>query len=96
MKKLPFAFTQDSLDSKQRGELSKLAEILKKKPELVVNLTQTTDPDEEKKQIAVKLTKDEYLSLLATDSLSYIKPEGKLSNDDPALLSFIRKNNTKC
>ena len=59
---------------------------------MVVSLTQTTDPEEEKKLIAVKLTKDEYLSLPPADSVSSKKTEGGLNNNDPALLAFIRKS----
>lgn len=92
LEKLPFVFTQDSLDNKQRDDLTKLAEIMKKKPELIVNLTQTTDPDEEKNQIALKMTRDEFLSLPPVDSVSSKKTAGDLKNDDPAFLAFIRKS----
>ena len=91
LEKLPFAFAQDSLDSKQRGDLSKLAEIMKKKPDLVVTLTQTTDQEEEKKQIAVQLTKDDFLSVPNTDPNAPKLKVGELKNDDPNLLAFIRK-----
>jgi hypothetical protein len=99
LEKVPFAFAQDSLDSKQRSDLSKLADILKKKPDLVATLTQTTDPEEEKKQIAILLTKVDFLSAPKVDSLAQkpdsIKPKtvaGELKNDDPNLLAFIRKS----
>jgi hypothetical protein len=89
--KLPFAFGQDSLDQAQRDELSHLAGILKKKPDLVLTLTQNTDPEKEKSEIAVQLTKSEYLAAQAADStLSKLKG-GEIKNDDVNLLAFIRK-----
>jgi hypothetical protein len=91
LEKLPFAFAQDSLDQKQRDDLTKLATILKKKPELVINFTQTTDPEKEKVQLAVELTKADYLVSLATDlNAPKISPT-ELKSDDTNLLAFIRK-----
>jgi hypothetical protein len=89
--KLPFTFGQDSLDQAQRDELSHLAGILKKKPDLVLTLTQNTDPEKEKSEIAVQLTKSEYLAAQTADStLSKLKA-GEIKNDDVNLLAFIRK-----
>jgi len=89
--KLPFAFAQDSLDQAQRDELSQLVGILKKKPDLVLTLTQTTDPEKEKSEIAVQLTKSEYLAAQAADTTASKIKVGEIKNDDANLLAFIRK-----
>ena len=89
--KLPYTFAQDSLDKAQRDELSQLAGILKKKPNLVLTLTQTTDPEKEKSEIAVQLTKSEYLATQATDAAAPKLKAGEIKNDDTNLLAFIRK-----
>ncbi len=89
--KLPYTFAQDSLDKAQRDELSQLAGILKKKPNLILTLTQTTDPEKEKSEIAVQLTKSEYLATQATDTVAPKLKAGEIKNDDANLLAFIRK-----
>lgn len=91
LEKLPFNFTQDSLDRKQREELSKLALILKKKPDLVITLAQNTDPEEEKIHIAVRLAKEDYIASLSDtlDTAAVLITE--LKNDNPELLAYIRK-----
>jgi hypothetical protein len=91
MDKLPFAFAQDSLDQKQRDDLTKLATILKKKPDLVVNFNQTTDPEKEKAQIAVELTKAEFAASQSTDPATQKVRVSDIKNDDANLLAFIRK-----
>lgn len=91
MEKLPFAFAQDSLDQKQRDDLAKLVTILKKKPELVVNFNQTTDPEKEKAQIAIELTKAEFAAISATDQNTQKIKVPEIKNDDANLLAFIRK-----
>jgi len=89
--KLPFTFGQDSLDKAQRDELSQLAGILKKKPDLVLTLTQTTDEEKEKSEIAIQLTKSEYLAVQAADTTATKIKVGEIKNDDANLLAFIRK-----
>ncbi len=89
--KLPFTFGQDSLDKAQRDELAHLAVILKKKPDLVLTLTQTTDPEKEKSEIAIQLTKSEYLAELPSDTTTTKIKVGEIKNDDANLLAFIRK-----
>lgn len=91
MDKLPFAFAQDSLDQKQRDDLTKLATILKKKTDLVVNFNQTTDPEKEKAQIAVELTKSEFTATQSTDPAAQKVKVSDIKNDDANLLAFIRK-----
>jgi hypothetical protein len=91
MDKLPFAFAQDSLNQKQRDDLTKLATILKKKPELTVAFTQTTDPEKEKAQIAVELTKAEFVATQGADPTAAKANTASLKNDDANLLAFIRK-----
>lgn len=88
MDKLPFSFAQDSLDQSQRGHLARLATILKKKPELIVNFTQTTDPEKEKAQIAVELVKVEFAAAPSADSSVNIS---EIKNNDANLLAFIRE-----
>ncbi|BBE20512.1 exported protein [Aquipluma nitroreducens] len=89
--KLSYTFAQDSLDKAQRDELSQLAGILKKKPNLILTLTQTADPEKEKSEIAVQLTKSEYLATQATDAATPKLKAGEIKNDDANLLAFIRK-----
>jgi hypothetical protein len=91
LEKLPFAFAQDSLDQKQRDDLTKLATILKKKPDLMVTFTQSTDSENEKKQLAIELTKADYLASLATDPNALKTSTADLKSDDINLLAFIRK-----
>jgi hypothetical protein len=91
LEKLPFTFTQDSLDREQREELSKLALILKKKPDLILTLAQTTNPEEEKMQIAVRLAKEDYLASLSDTLASAPVSAIQLKDDTPELLAFIRK-----
>jgi hypothetical protein len=91
LEKLPFAFAQDSLDQKQRDDLTKLATILKKKSDLTVSFTQTTDPESEKKQLAIELTKTDYLASLAADPNATKISAADLKTDDVNLLAFIRK-----
>lgn len=91
LEKLPFAFAQDSLNQQQRDDLTKLATILKKKPELTVAFTQTTDPEKEKAQLAVELTKADYLASLSSDPNAPQIIASDLKTDDVNLLAFIRK-----
>lgn len=71
--------------------MSKLASILKKKPDLILTFTQTTGPEKEKSEIAVQLTKSEYLAAQPTDPASPKIKSGEIKNDDANLLAFIRK-----
>ena len=89
--KLPFAFAQDSLNQAQRDELAHLAEILKKKPNLILTFSQTTDPEKEKSEIAVQITKNEYLAAQAADTTASKLKVSEIKNDDANLLAFIRK-----
>jgi hypothetical protein len=89
--KLPYTFAQDSLDKAQRDELAHLAGILKKKPDLVLTLTQTTDPEKEKSAIAVQIAKSKYLAAQATDAAAPKLKASEIKNDDANLLAFIRK-----
>ena len=91
MDKIPFAFAQDSLNQAQRDDLIKLATILKKKPQLVVNFIQTTDPEKEKAQIAIELTKTEFVASQSTDQAAQKASASAIKDDDANLLAFIRK-----
>lgn len=90
MEKLPFAFAQDSLDQQQRDKLINLATILKKKPDLILTMTQTTDPEKEKGQIAVQLTKVEFAANQNAGVDSTKVSATEIKDDDPNFLSFIR------
>jgi hypothetical protein len=92
MDKLPFTFAQDSLNQSQRDDLTKLATILKKKPELIVIFTQTTDSEKEKAQIAVQLTKAEFAASLMADPNTPKIPASEFKDDDANLLAYIRKS----
>jgi hypothetical protein len=90
LEKLPFNFAQDSLNQEQRNKLVNLATILKKKPELILTLTQTTDVEREKKQIAILLTKEEFASQQLTTPDTVKTSAAEVKSDDPKLLTFIR------
>jgi len=90
MEKLPFAFAQDSLDQEQRDKLINLATILKKKPDLILAMTQTTDPEKEKGQIAIQLTKVEFAANQNAGVDSTKVSATEIKDDDPNFLSFIR------
>jgi len=90
LEKLPFEIAQDSLNQEQRDKLEKLANILKKKTDLILNMTQTTDPQKEKDQIAIQLTKAEYLATLPNDPNMEKISASQLKDDDSKLLDFIR------
>jgi hypothetical protein len=92
MDRLSFTFSQDSLNQTQRDELSKLANILKKKPDLIVIFTQTTDPEKEKAQIAIQLTKAEFAANQVIDPNSPKIAVSVVKDDDANLLAFIRKS----
>jgi hypothetical protein len=89
LEKLPFAYAQDSLDKKQCDDLCKLAEILKKKPDLVVSLIQSTNPEEEKMLLAVRCAKEDFMAAHKADSIKMALPD--LKDDNPELLAFIKK-----
>lgn len=90
LEKVPFHFAVDSLDKKQQDNLGKLAEILRKKPDLVVTLSQMTDPDEERMMLALKCAKEDYLATKQMDSTTVITPN-VLNDDDTELIAYIRK-----
>ncbi|MGE5447825.1 MAG: DUF748 domain-containing protein [Bacteroidales bacterium] len=89
LEKLPFAYAQDSLDKKQCDDLYKLAEILKKKPDLVVSLIQSTDPDEEKRLLAIRCAKEDFIAAHQGDSSRISLSD--LKDDNPELVAFIKK-----
>lgn len=91
LEKIPFSFAQDSLDQAQRNTLNRLASIMKKKPELILELTQSTDLEKEKNQIAINLTKADFLAANAVDPVLSKTSAGNLKDDDPMLLAFVRK-----
>lgn len=92
MDKLPFTFAQDSLNQAQRDELTKLATIMKMKPKLILEFTQSTDPEKEKNLLAIQLTKEEFLAAQNSDPNASKVTTSALKDDDPNLLSFIRKS----
>ncbi len=91
LEKLPFAFGQDSLTQSQRGILTKLATISKKKPKLILEFTQSTDPEKEKSTIAVRFAKSDFVGTLASDSIGSKANVESLKDNDPNLLEFVRK-----
>ncbi|HBL76978.1 MAG: hypothetical protein A2W90_19600 [Bacteroidetes bacterium GWF2_42_66] len=60
MERLRFELAQDSLNQVQKSKLVMLATILKKKTELVVQMTQHTDVNAEKEKLAVKLAEEDF------------------------------------
>lgn len=91
LEKLPFALAQDSLGKKQQDDLFKLAEILKKKPDLIVTLIQSTHPEEEKLLLAVKLAKEDFWASKQSDAPA-IPMLAPINDDDPEFLAFIRNS----
>jgi hypothetical protein len=94
LEKLPFEIAQDSLTLDQREKLDRLASILKKKTELLLIMTQTSDPVQEKNKIAIQLTKKEYAETQSSDPNEVKKLVNELKDDDPALLAYLRKTIT--
>lgn len=92
MDKLPFSYAQDSLNQTQRNDLSKLTSILKKKPDLIITFIQTSDPEKEKAQIAIQLTKTEFAASQVIDPNSPKIRVSEIKDDDENLLTFIRKS----
>ena len=91
LEKLPFEIAQDSLNQEQRDKMEKLANILKKKTDLILIMTQTSDPQKEKDRIAVQLMKTEYLATLPNDANTEKISASQIKDDDSKLLEFIRK-----
>lgn len=91
LEKLPFEIAQDSLTHEQREKLTNLALILKKKPELMLILTQTSDPEKEKNLIAIQLTKKDFIESQPTDTIANKMSIAEIKEDDPTLLAFVRK-----
>jgi hypothetical protein len=91
LEKLTFEIAQDSMTQDQRDKLAQLAAILKKKPELQLIMTQTSDPAKEKDLIAVQLTKKEFAESQTSDPVAVKKLISETKEDDPLLLDFIRK-----
>jgi hypothetical protein len=89
--KLSFEIAQDSMTQDQRDKLAQLASILKKKPELQLIMTQTSDPVKEKDLIAIQLTKKEFAENQTSDPLAVKKLMSETKDDDPALIDYIRK-----
>ncbi len=59
---IPFDYTQDSLLSRQKETLDKIAEILTKKEDLIFSFRQEVSVEDEIKQLAVKQVKSRYIS----------------------------------
>jgi hypothetical protein len=91
LEKLPFEIAQDSLNQDQRDKLERLANILKKKPDLLLILTQTSDPVKEKNLIAIQLTKSDFIETQTSDPIEAKRLIAELKENDPNLLEFVRK-----
>jgi len=91
LEKFPFEFAQDSLSQEQRTKLENLAQILKKKTDLMLILTQTTDPEKERSLIAIRLTKMDFIEGQTKDPGEVKILVSGLSDNDPNLMGFIRK-----
>jgi hypothetical protein len=61
IEQLDFDLAQDSLSPEQKSKLALLATILKKKSELVVEMTQHTDINAEKLKLTVKIAEEDFL-----------------------------------
>jgi len=79
---LKFALTQDSLDQTQRSALSSLAKIMSKKPELMITMSQRTDEESEKAQLAVQLGKKKY---------EEARQKGMTQNSDTTFEAYLRQ-----
>jgi len=93
LEKLPFEIAQDTMNQDQRDKLEHLANILKKKSDLLLIMTQTSDPEKEKNLIAIQLTKKDFIETQTTDPIAVKKLIPELKDDDPNFLDFIRKTN---
>ena len=57
IKQIPFELLQDSMESTQKANLDKIAEIITQKPELIFVFTQTTDAETEEQMLIVQEAK---------------------------------------
>jgi 4-hydroxy-3-methylbut-2-enyl diphosphate reductase IspH len=57
IKQIPFEHLQDSMESAQKANLDKIAEIITQKPELIFVFTQTTDAETEEQMLIVQEAK---------------------------------------
>jgi len=92
LEKLPFELGQDTLTQDQRDKLERLATILKKKPELLLILTQTTDPIKEKVHLAKQITKTEYAKTQTSDPEALKRIVQETTDDNQGLIDFVRKS----
>lgn len=94
---LPLAYAQDSLGISQRETLSKIGEIINRKPQLVFELVQETDPVKEKAHLAVQMAKEKMLLdktnlQNAEDTARFKTTLSLLSNDDEQFLHYLNNN----
>ncbi len=90
IKRISFAYLQDSLESKQTESLDKIAAIITKKPDLTFSLVQTTDQEEEITQLAVRDAKALYAkSRIPVEGDQAIVSIPAVDDNDPGFLSFL-------
>ncbi len=96
LESIPLAYAQDSLAHNQKQTLTKIGEILTKKPELFFELVQETHTEEEKAHLAVYLSKQKMLTdkmplRQAEDSLKLKEALAQLSDNDEKFLRYLNQ-----
>jgi len=91
IKRIPFGYLQDSLTQGQRDNLDKLADIAIAKPELSLLFIQTTNPEAEKNQIAIREAKMNYLATNGTkaDNTSLQQLASELDNNNAGFRNYL-------
>jgi len=88
-KQLDFDYAQATLNADQQKQLEELAKIVKDKPEMKLEMEQTTNSDDEQEKIAENLIKQKYLGFgdsLTTDQQQKI---ASLNVNDTSFVKYL-------
>lgn len=93
---IPLAYAQDSLAQNQKQTLTKIGEILTKKPDLFFEFVQETHTEEEKAHLAVYLSKQKMLMekmplRQAEDSIKLTETLHALADTDEGLIRYLNQ-----
>ncbi len=92
IRQVPFEIMQDSLLNDQKNNLDKIAEIIIKKPELIFSFSQSTNPDEEMKLLAIREAKLQFVRSQSGDGADPLKIQeevNKLRDNDPEFRQWL-------
>lgn len=92
MDEILFDYGQNNLQESQKEKLTKLAEVIHKKPELLYKFIQFTDKSKEKEKIAIELAKKEYVQQSLendTDSVAMNNAVNEINLNNEAFIAFV-------